>query len=53
MIKSINLILILSIKLILCIKITDFCYRISIKNEIKKCEECDKYHYDCGQGLSE
>jgi hypothetical protein len=51
MIKEIIFILILSIKLIQCIKVTDFCYQISIKNEEIKCKEHNKYSYDCGQGL--
>ena len=45
------LILILFLKLIQCIKVDNFCYQISINNEIIKCQENVRYNYDCGQGL--
>ena len=51
MIKGIIFILILSIKLIQCIKVTDFCFQISVNNEEIKCKEHYKYNYDCGKGL--
>jgi hypothetical protein len=51
MIKGIICILILSIQLIQCIKVTDFCFQISINNEVKKCPENNKCNYDCGKGL--
>ncbi len=51
MIKEIIFIFILSIKLFQSIKITDFCYQISIEKEVIKCKENKRYNYQCFEGL--
>ena len=51
MMKEIIFIFILSIKLFQSIKVTDFCYQISIEKEVIKCKENKKYSYQCFEGL--
>jgi len=51
MIKEIIFIFILSIKLFQSIKVTDFCYQISIEKEVIKCKENKRYNYQCFEGL--
>lgn len=40
-----------SIKLIECIKMTDFCFHDIFQNKIIKCKETKNYNYECGQGI--
>ncbi len=49
--KKVILLLILTIKLTQSIQEAEFCYKISINNEVIKCEENKKYNYDCSEGL--
>jgi len=50
--KIVFLFLILAIKLIQCIRITDFCFKISTNNENMKCKEINKkYKYNCQSAL--
>jgi hypothetical protein len=51
MIIRIIFIFILSIKLFQSIKVTDFCYQISIDKEVIKCKENNEYNYQCFEGL--
>jgi hypothetical protein len=51
MIKQIIFTIILSIKFIKCIKVTDFCYQIKIENREIECKQNSKYKYDCMPGL--
>ena len=43
--------MILYIKLIKCIKVTDFCYQIKIEDKVTECNQNNKYKYDCMSGL--
>jgi hypothetical protein len=51
MIKKIIFLFFVSIKLIECIKVTDFCFHDIFQNKIIKCKETKNYKYECGQGI--
>ena len=51
MIKKIIFLFFISIKLIECIKVTDFCFHNIFENKIIKCQETKNFKYECGQGI--
>jgi hypothetical protein len=51
MIKKIIFLFFISIKLIECIRMTDFCFQDIIENKIIKCQETKNFSYECGQGI--